>query len=116
MKKKIIEWLANPTTTKKNKVKKTEPIEYTYLLTIIDVFSKYLWVFPLQTHNGTEIAIALHELFSQPYIGREYSPYKPKLLLSDLGTELKNPHTNFISKHHYVFQIYAFTSETIRYH
>ena len=31
----------------------------------------------------------------------------PKLLLSDIGTELKNPHTNFVCKHNGVFQIYA---------
>ena len=85
---------------------KIEPKEYSYLLTIIDVFSKYAWVFPLQTHSGVETAILLHELFSQTTKYKP-SPYKPKLLLSDIGSELKNPHTNFVCKHNGVFQIYA---------
>ena len=40
--------------------------EYSYLLTVIDVFSKYAWVFPLHTQSGVETAILLHELFTQP--------------------------------------------------
>ena len=35
------------TTTKHTQPKKAEPTEYSYLLTIIDVFSKYAWVFPI---------------------------------------------------------------------
>jgi hypothetical protein len=83
-----------------------EPKEYSYLLTIIDVFSKYAFVFALETHTGVENAINLHELFTQK---TQYNPtpYKPKLLLSDIGTELKNPHTNFVCKYNNVFQIYA---------
>ena len=115
VKKKIIEWLntrkgkplSNPKTRKGKPLSNPKTTEYTYLLTIIDVFSKYAWVFPLQTHNGTEVAICLHELFTQPFIGKKQSPYKPKLLLSDIGTELKNPQTNFITKHNRVFQIFA---------
>ena len=92
--------------TKHTKRPTKEPTEYSHLLTIIDVFSKYAWVFPLQTHSGVETAILLHELFSQTTKYRP-SPYKPKLLLSDIGSELKNPHTNFVCKHNGVFQIYA---------
>ena len=83
VKKKIIEWLnTEKHTTRHRRTQKTlKTTEYTYLLTIIDVFSKYAWVFPLQTHNETEVAICLHELFSQPFIGKKQSPYKPKLEL-----------------------------------
>ena len=36
---------------------------YKYLLTVIDVFSKYGWVVPLKTKTGMEVAVAFQELF-----------------------------------------------------
>jgi hypothetical protein len=75
--KKVIErWLANIPTTATTETT-NEPIEHSYLLTIIDVFSKYAWVFPLQTRTGAEVAIHLHELFSQPFVGREATHTDP---------------------------------------
>jgi hypothetical protein len=85
---------------------KKEPTEYPYILTIIDTFTKYAFVFPVITHTGVEVAIRLHELFSKKH-STEPSPYKPRLLLSDTGTELKNEYVNFVCKHQRVFQIYA---------
>ena len=37
---------------------------YKYLLTLIDVFSKYGWIVPLITKTGKEVAIAFQELFT----------------------------------------------------
>ena len=36
---------------------------YKYLLTVIDVFSKYGWTVPLKTKTGKEIALAFRILF-----------------------------------------------------
>ena len=37
---------------------------YKYLLTVIDVFSKYGWIVPLKTKTGKEVAMAFQELFT----------------------------------------------------
>ena len=36
---------------------------YKYLLTSIDVFSKYRWIVPLKTKTGKEVAHAFRKLF-----------------------------------------------------
>ena len=36
---------------------------YKYLLTLIDVFSKYGWIMPLKTETGKELALAFRKLF-----------------------------------------------------
>ena len=36
---------------------------YKYSLTVIDVFSKYGWIVPLETKTGKEIALAFRKLF-----------------------------------------------------
>ena len=38
--------------------------DYKYLLTVIDVFSKYEWIVPLKTKTGKEVAMAFQELFT----------------------------------------------------
>ena len=53
---------------------------YKYLLTCIDVLSKFGWVVPLKT--GKELVAAFKEIFRQ---GR-----KPEKLQTDAGTEFKN--------------------------
>ena len=37
---------------------------YKYLLTVIDVFSKYGWIVPLKTKIGKEVSMAFQELFT----------------------------------------------------
>ena len=54
-----------------------------YLLTVIDVFSKYGWMIPLKTKTGVEVAGALKEIFKQR---------KPGLLWTDKGLEFFNRH------------------------
>ena len=54
-----------------------------YLLTVIDVFSKYGWMLPLKTKTGVEVANALKEIFKER---------KPGLLWVDKGLEFFNRH------------------------
>ena len=54
----------------------------TFLLTVIDVLSKYAWVVPLRNKTGPRLKEAFDHIFSQ---GR-----KPCKLQTDKGTEFKN--------------------------
>ena len=55
---------------------------FKYLLTVIDVLSKYAWVVPLKTKNGSDLVEAFQHIFKQGRI--------PKLLQTDAGTEFLN--------------------------
>ena len=52
-----------------------------YLLTVLDVFSKYGWIAPLKTKTGVEVANALRQIFKER---------KPEILWVDKGKELYN--------------------------
>ena len=54
---------------------------YRYLLTCIDIFSKYSWVIPLKDKKGITIKNALEKIFKQR---------KPKFLWTDNGKEFYN--------------------------
>ena len=54
---------------------------YRYLLTFIDIFSKYSWVIPLKDKKGITIKNALQRIFKQR---------KPKFLWTDKGKEFYN--------------------------
>ena len=55
---------------------------YKYLLTCIDVLSKYAWVVPLKTKTGSSLVAAFKKIFQQ---GRQ-----PEALQTDAGREFKN--------------------------
>ena len=55
---------------------------YKYLLTCIDIFSKYAWVVPLKTKQGQELVKAFKNILS--------SRRKPIKLQTDQGTEFLN--------------------------
>ena len=55
---------------------------YKYLLTCIDIFSKYAWVVPLKTKQGQELVKAFQTILAS---GR-----KPSKLQTDQGTEFLN--------------------------
>ena len=55
---------------------------YRYLLTVIDVFSKYGWIVPLKTKTGKEVAMAFQELVIDNVL--------PSRLWTDKGTEFYN--------------------------
>ena len=54
---------------------------YRYLLTCIDIFSKYSWVIPLKDKKGITIKNALEKIFNKR---------KPKFLWTDKGKEFYN--------------------------
>ena len=54
---------------------------YRYLLTCIDIFSKYSWVIPLKDKRGITIKNALEKIFNKR---------KPKFLWTDKGKEFYN--------------------------
>lgn len=54
---------------------------YRYILTCIDILSKYAWAIPLKTKRGEDIVRAFQAIFSTR---------KPKCLQTDQGTEFKN--------------------------
>ena len=56
---------------------------YKYLLTVIDVFSKYAYVTPLKTKASDEVINAFKSLFAD-------SGRKPKKLWTDMGSEFTN--------------------------
>ncbi len=56
---------------------------YHYILTIIDVLSKYAWAVPLKSKSGSETANAIAELI------RKSGRY-PKNLQTDMGKEFYN--------------------------
>ena len=56
---------------------------YKYLLMIIDVFSKYAWIFPLKTKTSAEVTAAFKKVFKS-------SNRIPAKLWTDDGKEFKN--------------------------
>ena len=54
---------------------------YKYLLTVIDLFSKYGWIVPLKNKTGKEVAQAFRKLFHNGH---------PSRLWADKGTEFYN--------------------------
>ena len=56
-----------------------------YLLTVIDVFSKYGWMLPLNDKTGKSDADAFKEIFKK-------SKQKPEKLWTDKGRDFYNKH------------------------
>ena len=54
-----------------------------YLLTVVDIFSKYGRMIPLKNKTGTEVASALQKIFKER---------KPEKLWVDKGKEFYNKH------------------------
>ena len=59
---------------------------YRYLLTVIDVFSKFAWARPVKTKSGKDVTAAMKSILQE---GR-----KPKLYQVDKGKEFYNQHFN----------------------
>jgi len=66
---------------------------YRYILTCIDILSRYAWARPLKTKNGAEVAAAIEDIFKT-------SKRLPQRLQTDQGTEFYNPSVKrLLSKH-----------------
>ena len=64
-----------------------------FILTIIDVLSKYGWLLPLKSKHGNEIKGALTRLFEQ-------TKSRPVIVQTDKETEFLNSHVqNFFKKY-----------------
>jgi len=55
--------------------------DYKFLLTVVDVLSKFAWAIPLKNKSADEVTKAFEELFQE---------VKPQKLWSDSGTEFIN--------------------------
>lgn len=73
---------------------------YRYILTVIDLFSRFAYALPLKNKTGIEVANTLDELFKQS---------KPKYLQTDQGLEFYNSHvTKILEKYNVeLFSIYS---------
>ena len=56
-------------------------VTYRYILTVIDVFSRYVWLRPLKGKHSAEISRHLEDIFN------EHGP--PKVIQHDQGKEFK---------------------------
>ena len=56
-------------------------IKYKYVLAVIDVFSRYLWLRPLHSKSAEEVSAHLEAIYLQ------FGP--PRIIQSDQGTEFK---------------------------
>eukprot|EP00732_Lithocolla_globosa_P001254 Lithocolla_globosa_v1_NODE_591_length_3661_cov_41.346644.p1 type:complete len:354 gc:universal NODE_591_length_3661_cov_41.346644:876-1937(+) len=65
---------------------------FKYLLTVIDVLSKYAWAVPLKTKTGPEVRAALDKIFASGRI--------PKIIQSDDGKEFYNSRVQELFKKH----------------
>ena len=80
-------------------------LQFSYVLTIIDTFSKYAFVAALESKHAYPVALVLDALFAHEEESK--GPFKPLLLLSDDGGEFRNKYVYKVCKFHKVFQIYS---------
>lgn len=65
---------------------------YRFLLTVIDIFSRFAWVRPLRTKTGREVAEAFSDIFEEGRI--------PKRIQTDQGKEFENRHVLALFNQH----------------
>ena len=71
---------------------------YKYMLTVIDVFSRYAWAVPLKSKSAGEVVRGLKSIFDSD--GRH-----PRFLQTDQGKEFENKHVvNFLRDSHDIVQ------------
>ena len=73
---------------------------YKYLLTCIDIFSKFAWIVPLKNKSGKSICEAFKEIFQEGRI--------PHKLQTDDGTEFKNKEFQTLLKE---YDVHFFTTK-----
>ena len=65
---------------------------YHFILTVIDIFSRYAWARPLKTKSGKEVADAFKDIFREGRI--------PKRIQTDQGKEFENRHVLSLFREH----------------
>ena len=65
---------------------------YRYILTVIDIFSRFAWARPLKTKRGEEVATAFKSIFDEGRI--------PHRIQSDQGKEFENRHVFTLFQRH----------------
>ena len=63
-----------------------------FILTVIDIFSRYAWARPLKTKHGKEVEKAFRSIFREGRI--------PKRIQSDQGKEFENQHVRRLFQRH----------------
>ena len=63
-----------------------------FILTVIDLFSRYAWARPLKTKGGKEVAAAFESIFNEGRI--------PKRIQTDQGKEFENVHVRKLFRKH----------------
>ena len=63
-----------------------------FILTVIDIFSRYAWARPLKTKHGKEVVKAFRSIFREGRI--------PKRIQSDQGKEFENRHVGALFQQH----------------
>ena len=65
---------------------------YRFILTVIDIFSRYAWARPLKTKRGVEVAAAFKDIFDEGRI--------PKRIQTDQGKEFENREVRNLFQQH----------------
>lgn len=67
---------------------------YRYILTVIDIFSRYAWARPLKSKRGEEVAAAFKSIFDEGRV--------PKRVQTDQGREFENRHVRALFDLHHI--------------
>lgn len=74
---------------------------YRFILTVIDIFSRYAWARPLKSKRGEEVAAAFQDIFREGRI--------PKRIQTDQGKEFENRHVLSLF-HQYNIELFSVKS------
>ncbi|CAG2217713.1 unnamed protein product [Mytilus edulis] len=74
--------------------------EYKYVLVVIDVFSKYLWLRKLKDKKGESVATAFQDIFQTGRV--------PNKIRTDMGQEFKAKRVQTVFKKEEINHFYAF--------
>ena len=77
---------------------------YAYFAVFIDLFSRYLWAYPLKSLRGKEMVDTLKLLFAK---------HKPEKLFSDQGSEYKNKQVQSYLKSENVTYYYSYNEKKV---
>lgn len=72
---------------------------FTYILVVIDVLSKYLWMRPLKNKKGVSVANALRDILLEGRV--------PKRIRTDKGQEFRAKEVQQVLKDHKITHLYA---------